>query len=212
MSPSDTGAADPGAAQAPPPALARAAVAFPALLPPPFVSPRERHLKWPALDWLEAALYLACGACIIGFSLAVLCDVATREIGRPWLWLQQVTTGFFAYGVFVGMALAARRNDHMYLTEFVHTMSDRYRTIIEVFSRLVVFCVALCIVGFGWQNFRLDLGSYRMPSLIPLGYYTVVVPLAGVLIALFQVEQLVNGLRNGFIGHSEPPVEEAIYE
>ena len=176
------------------------------------VSPRERHLKWPALDRLEAALYLACGVCIVGFSLSVLFDVGTRQIGRPWLWLQQVTTGCFVYGVFIGMALAARRNDHMYLTEFVHTLSDRNRTIMEVLSRIVVFCVALCIVVFGGQNFLHDLGSYRMPSLIPLGYYTVVVPMAGVLIALFQVEQLVNGLRNGFIGHSEPPVEEAIYE
>jgi len=94
----------------------------------------------------------------------------------------------------------------------VHTMSERNRTIIEVFSRLVVFCVALCLVVFGWQNFRLDMGSYRMPSLIPLGYYTVVVPMAGVLIALFQVEQVVNGLKHGFVGHEEPPVEEAIYE
>jgi TRAP-type transport system small permease protein len=210
MSASGTGASE-GAAEAPPLPHPRA-VAFPALLPPPFVTSRERHLKWRALDWLEAVLYLACGACIIGFSLAVLSDVLTREIGRPWLWLQQVTTGFFAWGVFIGMALAARRNDHMYLTEIVHTMSDRNRTVIEVFSRVVVFCVALCIVGFGWQNFRLDMGSYRMPSLIPLGYYTVIVPIAGILIAIFQVEQLVNGLKNGFIGHEEPPVEEAIYE
>ena len=202
-----------GAAEAPPPRHPSFQLhGRPALLSTPFVSPRERHLKWPALDWVEAFLYIACGACIIGFSLAVLCDVGTREIGRPWLWLQQVTTGFFAWGVFIGMALAARRNDHMYLTEIVHTMSERNRTIIEVFSRLVVFCVALCLVVFGWQNFRLDMGSYRMPSLIPLSYYTVVVPLAGVLIALFQVEQVVNGLKHGFVGHEEPPVEEAIYE
>jgi TRAP-type C4-dicarboxylate transport system permease small subunit len=173
---------------------------------------RHRQLKWKAFDWLEAGLMILCGVCITMFTLAVFLDVLTRTLGTPWLWLQQVTTAFFAWGVFVGMALAARRNDHMYLTEIVHTMSERNRTIIEVFSRLVVFCVALCLVVFGWQNFRLDMGSYRMPSLIPLGYYTVVVPAAGVLIALFQVEQIVNGLKHGFIGHEEPPVEEAIYE
>ena len=176
------------------------------------VSSRERHLKWTALDPLEAVLYLGCGACIVSFSLSVLFDVITRQIGHPWLWLQQVTTGCFVYGVFIGMALAARRNEHMYLTEFVHTMSDKYRRIIEVFSRVVVFCVALCLVVFGWENFRHDMGSYRMPSLIPLGYYTIIVPIAGVLIGLFQIEQLVNGLKNGFIGHEEPPIEEAIYE
>ena len=112
------------------------------------VSPRERHLKWPALDWLEALLFVACGACIIGFSLSVLFDVSTREIGRPWLWLQQVTTGFFAWGVFLGMALAARRNDHMYLTEIVHTMTGPARLVIEIMSRVVVFVVAMFLVVF----------------------------------------------------------------
>lgn len=172
-----------------------------------FVSPRERHLKWPALDWLEGLLYVLCGACIIGFSSSVLFDVATREIGRPWLWLQQVTTGFFAWGVFLGMALAARRNDHMYLAEVVESLRGNSRRNIEVFSRLVVLGVATFMLVFGYQNFLHDMGSYRMPSLIPLGYYTMVVPIAGFLIALFQIEQLANGLKNGFEGHTKSVTE-----
>ncbi|MGA8471082.1 MAG: TRAP transporter small permease, partial [Pseudolabrys sp.] len=36
--------------------------------------------------------------------------------------------------------------------------------------------------------------------LIPLAVYTGIVPAAGVLIALFTIEQLVNGWRNGFEG------------
>ena len=173
---------------------------------PSLVSPRERHLKWPALDWLEAALYILGGACIVGFSLCVLFDVVSREIGRPWLWLQQFTTGFFAWGVFIGMALAARRNDHMYLAEIVQSLQGAKRRNVEVLSRLVVLVVALFLIVFGWQNFLNDMGSFRMPSLIPLGYYTMSVPLAGALVALFQVEQLVNGLRNGF---ADPSVEPA---
>jgi len=39
-----------------------------------------------------------------------------------------------------------------------------------------------------------------MPSLIPLTVYTDIVPVAGVLIALFTIEQLVNGWKNGFEG------------
>ena len=128
------------------------------------------------------------------FTLAVLCDVVTREIGRPWLWLQQVTTGFFAWGVFVGMALADAAQRSLLPDRDHQAMSERNRTIIEMFNRVSsCSCVALCLVWFGWQNLCLDMGSYRMPSLIPLGYYTVVVPVAGVLIALFQVEQIVNG-------------------
>ena len=60
---------------------------------------RHRHLKWKALDPLEAILMILCGVCIAMFTLAVFCDVVTRTIGIPILWLQLATTGFFAWGV-----------------------------------------------------------------------------------------------------------------
>jgi len=161
---------------------------------------RHRHLKWPALDGLEALLMIACGVCIGMFTLTVLCDVVTRTIGHPWLWLQQVTTAFFAWGVFIGMAVATRRLDHFYLSEITKRLTGPTRRTIETFNRLVVLGVAVALAWFGWQNAQLDLGSFRMPSLIPLTVYTGIVPIAGVLIALFAVEQLVNGWRHGFEG------------
>ena len=70
---------------------------------------RHRHLKWKVFDKLEAVLMILCGMCIFMFTLTVFCDVVTRTLGAPWLWLQQVTTAFFAWGVFIGMAAATRR-------------------------------------------------------------------------------------------------------
>jgi TRAP-type C4-dicarboxylate transport system permease small subunit len=161
---------------------------------------RHRRLKWKAFDPLEALLMILCGVCIGMFTLSVLCDVVTRTIGAPWLWLQQVTTAFFAWGVFIGMAAATRRNDHFYLTEITKRMTGVPRSVIEIINRLIVLIVAVFLVWFGWRNALLDLGSFRMPSLIPLTVYTAVVPVAGVLIALFTIEQLVNGWKHGFEG------------
>lgn len=168
--------------------------------PRALVLQRHRHLKWRAFDAVEAALMVLCGVCIFMFTLAVGCDVVTRTIGRPWLWLQQVTTAFFAWGVFLGMAAATRRHDHFYLAEITKRMTGMPRQAIEVFNRVVVLVVALLLVWYGFANAKLDMGSYRMPSLIPLAVYTGIVPIAGVLIALFTVEQLVNGWRHGFEG------------
>jgi len=161
---------------------------------------RHRQLKWKALDKLEATLMVLCGVCIAMFTLAVFLDVLTRTLGAPWLWLQQVTTAFFAWGVFVGMAAATRRNDHFYLTEITKRMTGAPRQTIEVVNRLVVLVVSVLLVWCGTQNALLDLGSYRMPSLIPLTVYTAIVPIAGVLIFLFTLEQLICGLQNGFEG------------
>ena len=161
---------------------------------------RHRHLKWRALDPVEATLMILCGVCITGFTASVLADVVTRTIGYPWLWLQQVTTGFFAYGAFIGMAAATRRLDHLFLSEITRRAVGLTRTVMETFNRLVVLAVAVAMVWFGYKNFLLDLGSFRMPSMIPLGTYTAIVPVSGVLIALFAIEQLVNGWRHGFPG------------
>ncbi|MCE9657776.1 MAG: TRAP transporter small permease [Burkholderiales bacterium] len=161
---------------------------------------RHRHLKWKALDPIEAALMVLCGVCISMFTLAVFLDVLTRTIGMPWLWLQQVTTAFFAWGVFVGMAVATRRNDHFYLTEITKRLTGRPRSTIELTNRLIVLAVSVLLVWCGTQNALLDLGSYRMPSLIPLTVYTAIVPIAGLLIGLFTLEQLINGWKHGFEG------------
>ena len=173
---------------------------------------RHRHLKWKALDPIEAVLMVLCGVCISMFTLSVFLDVITRTLGVPWLWLQQVTTAFFAWGVFVGMAAATRRNDHFYLTEITKRMTGRPRNTIEIVNRLVVLVVAALLVWCGTQNALLDLGSYRMPSLIPLTVYTAIVPMAGLLIGLFTLEQLVNGWKHGFAGpedqdDSREPIE-----
>ncbi len=125
-----------------------------------FVIPRHRHLKWKALDPLEGLLMVLCGVSIGGFTLSVFCDVVTREIGAPWLWLQLVTTGFFAWGVFIGMAVATRRLDHLNLVEITKGMSGPKRSFMEIFNRLVILAVGLAMVGFGIQNFFHDMGSY----------------------------------------------------
>jgi TRAP-type C4-dicarboxylate transport system permease small subunit len=161
---------------------------------------RHRHLKWTWLDPLEAGLMVLCGVCIGAFTLCVFLDVMTRTIGHPWLWLQQATTAFFAWGVFIGIAAATRRHDHIYLAEITKRMTGHRRRVIETFNRLVVLVVAGFILWFGFKNAILDLGSFRMPWLIPLAVYTGVVPISGALVMLFCVEQIINGWRNGFEG------------
>jgi len=169
----------------------------------------QRHLKWRSLDHLEAVTMVLCGLCLAGFSTSVFLDVLTRTLGAPWLWLQEVTSTFFVYGIFIGAAAATRRNDHLYLSAITETMSGAPRLAIETFNRLVVLAVALCMVWFGYINFRQGFGSFRMPSMTPIASLYAAIPISGVLIALFTVEQLVNGWRHGF--ESAEPAHEEIH-
>jgi TRAP-type C4-dicarboxylate transport system permease small subunit len=165
---------------------------------------RQHHLKWRSFDRLELFLMMMCGVLCFGFSLSVTADIVTRTIGHPWLWLQEVTSTLFIYAIFIGAAVATRRNDHLYLTAISEAMHGTPRLIVEIIIRMVVLGVAFCLIWFGYINYLRGFGSFRLPSGTPIASLYAAIPLAGVLIALFTIEQLVNGIRNGF-DHSEPP-------
>ena len=173
------------------------------------VPPRQRHLKWAALDPLEHVLMVLCGATLLAFSTSVIFDIITRTIGRPWLWLQEVTSTFFVYGIFIGAAAATRRNDHLYLTALSEALTGTTRTVVEIIIRLVVLAVCLCMVYFGYLNFLRGFGSFRMPSMTPIASLYAAIPLSGALMALFTIEQLVNGLKHGFDHPPDPFVSHA---
>ena len=168
---------------------------------------RQHHLKWRSFDRLELILMMLCGLLCCGFSLSVMSDIVTRTIGHPWLWLQEVTSTLFIYAIFIGTAVATRRNDHLYLTAISEALHGTPRLIVEIIIRLVVLGVAFCLVWFGYINFLRGFGSFRLPSGTPIASLYAAIPLAGALIALFTIEQLVNGVTKGF-DHPEPPEED----
>ncbi len=168
---------------------------------------RQHHLKWRALDRLELVLMMLCGLLCFGFSLSVTFDIVTRTLGHPWLWLQEVTSTLFIYAIFIGAAVATRRNDHLYLTAISEALHGIPRLIVEIIIRIVVLGVAFCLIWFGYINYLRGFGSFRLPSGTPIASLYAAIPVAGVLIALFTIEQLVNGIRNGF-DHLEPLDEE----
>ena len=165
---------------------------------------RQRHLKWRSFDKLELILMILCGVLCFGFSLSVTADIVTRTMGRPWLWLQEVTSTLFIYAIFIGAAVATRRNDHLYLTAISEAMHGTPRLIVEIIIRIVVLGVAFCLIWFGYINYLRGFGSFRLPSGTPIASLYAAIPLAGVLIGLFTIEQLVNGITRGF-DHPEPP-------
>jgi TRAP-type C4-dicarboxylate transport system permease small subunit len=175
---------------------------------------RQRHLKWRWLDPVEQALMVMCGVALAGFSCTVFFDVVTRSLGHPVLWVQEVTTTFFVYGIFIGTAAATRRNDHLYLSAMADSMSGKKRLLVESFNRLVLLGAALCMVYFGFINFVEGFHAYRMPSLTPLASLYAPIPLAGAMVALFAIEQLINGWMHGFAGdderHGEEPAAEEL--
>ncbi len=174
-------------------------------MPPSAPKPRitvraARHLKWPLLDPLERALMVVCALLLLGFTVVEVADVVFRNLHRPWLNANEFAAGFFVWGVFLGMGVAGRRDPHIRRTPHAQTQRGPKRTAIETLNRLVILGVALCMVVFGYRNYLNGFGSFLMPSLTPIAVLYAAIPVGGALIALFTVEELINGWRRGFEG------------
>jgi TRAP-type C4-dicarboxylate transport system permease small subunit len=159
---------------------------------------KERHLKWRSLDAVERGLMWLSGLFLATFTITVLLDVTTRFTGTPILWLQEVTLGAFVWGVFIGGAVAVRRNEHFLLARIATSLQGRSRMVMETTSHLVLLAVALFLALFGFSIFMLGFGIHSQPSGTPVAVITAAIPISGALIALFTVERLVNGWRGGF--------------
>jgi len=59
------------------------------------------------------------------------------------------------------------------------------------------------MIVFGYINFLTGFGSFLMPSITPIAVLYAAIPVGGVLVALFTVEELINGWQQGF----ETPIE-----
>jgi TRAP-type C4-dicarboxylate transport system permease small subunit len=159
---------------------------------------KERHLKWRSLDAVERGLMWLSGLFLATFTITVLLDVTTRFTGTPILWLQEVTLGAFVWGVFIGGAVAVRRNEHFLLARIATSLQGRSRMVMETASHLVLLAVALSLALFGFSFFMLGFGIHSQPSGTPVAVITAAIPISGALIALFTVERLINGWRGGF--------------
>jgi TRAP-type C4-dicarboxylate transport system permease small subunit len=158
----------------------------------------HRHLKWRAFDHLERGLMVLCALLLLGFTLCEVADVVFRNLHRPWLNANEFAGGLFAWGVFLGMGVAVRRDQHFRLTAIGDALSGRKRMIVETFNRMVVLGVGLCMIWFGYLNYLNGFGSFLMPSVTPIAVLYAAIPVAGGLVSLFTIEELVNGWRHGF--------------
>jgi TRAP-type C4-dicarboxylate transport system permease small subunit len=145
---------------------------------------------------------VTCALLLVGVTLCEVSDVVFRNLGHPWLEANEFASGFFAWGVFLGMSVAVRRDQHFRLTSVAESLAGRNRVFVETFNRLVVLGVGVSMVVFGYLNYLNGFGSFLMPSVTPIAVLYAAIPVSGALIVLFTVEELANGWRRGFQGRS----------
>lgn len=170
------------------------------MIPKELVSQQERHLKWRTLDNLECIVLWIVGILLATFVVTTFLDVVTRTVGRPWLWLQEVTRIAFIWGVFLGASVAVRRNQHFCLANLAVGMSGWTRMLLESLNHGIMIMISVCFVYFGYELYLGGFGNVLPITEVPLATLTIAMPVFGLLSGLFTLERWVNGWQRGFEG------------
>jgi len=182
-----------------------------ALSPQSLVSQKSRHLKTTALDPVEYVLLLLTGILLGCLVVTVATDVITRILGTPVLWIQEATMIVFVWSIFIGAAVAVRRQEHFAITSSSRP-NPRRRLVLELINGSVTLAVAVVVSGFGYTYFAQQFHNSLPVTGLPLAVMASALPVFGALLGLFTAERLANGLRNGFIGDDDELNEDDLTE
>ncbi len=149
---------------------------------------------------------------VVVLVFTVLWGVFTRYVmNSPSPWTEEVATYLLMWVAMLGTAVAFDRRAHLGLDYLTKKFDPKVQTVNSVIVLILVIAfTALVMVYGGWILVEETLNAdQRTAALnIPMGYIYLVIPISGVFIILFALEEIVELIT----GHSRRPrsIEQAI--
>ncbi|WP_339761604.1 TRAP transporter small permease [uncultured Hoeflea sp.] len=112
-------------------------------------------------------------------------------------WIDEASRYGFIWMVAIAGAIAARRGNHMAITLLEEYAGKRWRRPLQLVGDVGLFVFAVLLGVGGWQLMQLNWTSLSPALQIPIAYVQMVLPLFGILTALFVAEHFVWLLRGG---------------
>jgi TRAP-type transport system small permease protein len=145
-----------------------------------------------AFAWfLEHVVALAFAAL---FAVIVLNIVLRNLAGIAWLWIPAAARLLFVWIVFLGVAAAARRNEHLVVDFFQRRMPPRLQKAVVFGIHLSSLPFFAMLLVYGLQvarvRMRIPFDTWQFPT----GWAYMAVPVAAVILIVFTLERLASTL------------------
>lgn len=157
----------------------------------------------PAYDVAYKIVLFLCKLLLIVDILITTMAVAGRYI--PFIpdpaWSEEVILTCMAYMAVLSAALAIRRNAHIRMTAFDRFLSRKTIIALDIIAGIAVLLLAVVMIVVGW-SYAVKLGargSYvSMPNVSRFWMYFPI-PVAGVAMLIFQIEDIYNHIKAIFV-------------
>ena len=161
---------------------------------------------------LNTVLNVLAGGSFIAMTLLTCWQVFTRYVlSNPSSWSEELVGYLFAWMSLFGACLVTGERGHMNIPLLVERVKPGVQKILGIFAEVIacVFAIVILVYG-GVQISSLAMGQMTSSLGVPIGVFYVVMPVCGVLIAIYTIINIIE-LATGKIGATvEDEVTQAI--
>ena len=150
---------------------------------------------------LNKALNLLGGVSLTAMVVLTTYQVVTRYVfNNPSTWSEELVGYLFAWSTMFGAAVVSGERGHMNIPILVDSFKPGMRKAFHIFSEIIafLFSATILVVG-GVQVSQLAMGQQTSSLGVAVGVFYWVMPLCGVLMALYSVLNII-GIAKGEIG------------
>ena len=147
-------------------------------------------------DVIYKIVMVVCKLLLIGAILITSMAILGRYV--PFIpdpsWSEEIVLTLMSYMAGLSAALAIRRKAHIRMTSFDKYLPKKLLQVMDLVADLAVMALAVVMLVYGWQYVQSTKGFYPSIPTLTIKYKFYPIPLAGLVMILFEIEQLVNDI------------------
>lgn len=151
--------------------------------------------------YLTILVRVVIGAALIGLFAVAFCTVVGRAFfGASMGWSQDVIRLCFTYIIYLGAAYCVREKGHLNIDFVLGMMRPRVRQAVELVINLVLLAFFVFITYYGFKFVGTGTSQKSPYLMIPMTYYYCGIPISGILMFYYMLEQIIDQARELFGG------------
>ncbi len=121
--------------------------------------------------------------------------------------VEELSRFAFVWATFIGGVILMREQGHLGFDSLSRKLGPNGQLACKVLSDVLIIGVALFLAWGGWQQLLANLGKHAQVSGLPMAWFFAVGPVAGILMALYALEDLACSLRSVRTGKARPTIQ-----
>jgi len=148
------------------------------------------------LDRLQRLLEIGAASLFMTLFLATMLNIVLRNLGGvAWMWIPGFIRLLFIWLVFLGIAIAYRRSDHLVAEFFSMRLPESKRNWILLIIHCTMLPFFALLLYYGIEVAKVRMGIPFPAWWVPTGYAYLAVPVSAALLVIFSLERIVKHAR-----------------